>query len=124
MLDLTKFQTRLEEQLITITAELNTIGHHNELTDDWEAKPDTEELSEADINTEADAVEDYNERLSTLATLETEYRDIKRALKKITDGTYGICEISGQPIEEARLEARPTARTESKHMHEEGQLPL
>lgn len=124
MLDLPKFQQRLEEQLKTITAELNTIGNHNPLTDDWEARPDTEDLSEADINTEADAIEDYNERLSTLATLETEYRDIKRALNKISNGTFGICEISGEPIEEARLEAKATARTSSKHMDEEGQLPL
>jgi RNA polymerase-binding transcription factor DksA len=124
MLDLPRFKNRLEEQLIAITAELNTIGNHNELTDDWETKPDTEELSEADINNEADAVEEYNERSSTLAALETEYRDIKRALGKIANGTYGICEISGTPIEEARLEIKPTARTGSKHMQQEGQLPL
>lgn len=124
MLDLPKFQLRLEAQLAQITSELNTIGYLNEATDNWEAKPDTEELSEADINNEADAVEEWNERRSTLATLETEYRDIKRALGKIINGTYGICEISGEPIEEARLEAKATARTSSKHMDEETQLPL
>jgi DnaK suppressor protein len=124
MLDLNKFQNRLEEQLTNITNELNTIGYLNETTDNWEAKPDTEETSDADINNEADAVEDWNERRSILASLETEYRDIKRALRKISDGTYGICEISGEPIEEARLEAKPTARTTSKRMDEEGQLPL
>ena len=124
MLNLPEFQARLEERLLTITAELNTIGYHDKQTDNWEAKPDTEELSEADNNNEADGVEEYNERRSTLAALEIEYRDIKRALRKIVDGTFGICEISKKPIEEARLQANPTARTESKYMNEEGQLPL
>jgi DnaK suppressor protein len=34
---------------------------------------------------------------------------ISRALEKITDGTYGICESCGQPIESARLKALPHA---------------
>ena len=35
--------------------------------------------------------------------------EIDRALTKIDDGTYGICEHCGQPIPEARLEALPYA---------------
>jgi DnaK suppressor protein len=35
--------------------------------------------------------------------------EIDRALAKIDDGTYGICEHCGQPIPEARLEALPYA---------------
>jgi DnaK suppressor protein len=34
---------------------------------------------------------------------------IARALDKIEDGTYGICESCGQPIEAARLKALPHA---------------
>lgn len=34
---------------------------------------------------------------------------IKKALQKIDDGTYGICEECGEPISEKRLEARPVA---------------
>ncbi len=33
---------------------------------------------------------------------------IEQALKRIEDGTYGICTVTGQPIEFARLEAIPT----------------
>ena len=29
------------------------------------------------------------------------------ALKKITDGTFGVCEICDEPIGKKRLEARP-----------------
>ncbi|MBI5286799.1 MAG: RNA polymerase-binding protein DksA [Deltaproteobacteria bacterium] len=32
---------------------------------------------------------------------------IKEALKRIDDGTYGICEVCGEGISEKRLEARP-----------------
>ena len=35
--------------------------------------------------------------------------EIDRALAKIEDGTYGVCERCGQPIPEARLEALPYA---------------
>ena len=33
---------------------------------------------------------------------------IETALKRIEEGTYGICVVTGQPIEYARLEAIPT----------------
>ena len=33
------------------------------------------------------------------------------ALDRLAAGTYGTCEVCGQPIAEGRLEVRPTART-------------
>lgn len=36
-------------------------------------------------------------------------RQINRALEKIEEGTYGICDISGDAIPEKRLEAIPYA---------------
>jgi RNA polymerase-binding transcription factor len=36
--------------------------------------------------------------------------DTVQALLRIKEGTYGICERCGQPIDERRLEALPTAR--------------
>jgi RNA polymerase-binding transcription factor DksA len=42
--------------------------------------------------------------------------DVKDALAKIDAGTYGICETSGEPIEEARLRANPAARTCMHHI--------
>lgn len=126
MTDFSQYKKRLEEQLATITEELRSIGIHDPQSDDWEAVPD-QELSgtgEADINTGADISEEVDERQSTLSDLEKEYRDIKRALKKIEDGTYGICEISGLPIEEKRLNIKPDARTCIAHMHDEYQLPI
>jgi RNA polymerase-binding protein DksA len=34
---------------------------------------------------------------------------IERALKRIDNGTFGVCEICGKPIEKARLKALPYA---------------
>lgn len=36
--------------------------------------------------------------------------DVERALGKMDDGTYGVCERCGKPISEARLEAMPATR--------------
>jgi DnaK suppressor protein len=36
--------------------------------------------------------------------------DIDQALQRIREGSYGICERCGRPIDERRLEAMPTAR--------------
>ena len=44
-------------------------------------------------------------------SIENNVRDllhkIDRALKRIDDGTYGICDICGKPIEKARVKALP-----------------
>lgn len=51
--------------------------------------------------------------LETRLALEKRVRDqlaeIEHALSKFEDGTYGLCDICGQPIDPARLEALPQA---------------
>ena len=37
--------------------------------------------------------------------------EVDAALGRLDDGTYGVCEVCGQDIPPARLEARPVART-------------
>jgi DnaK suppressor protein len=46
---------------------------------------------------------------------------VKEALKRIDDGTYGVCELCGEDISEKRLEARPvtTCCIECKKEEEE-----
>ncbi|MBI5809569.1 MAG: RNA polymerase-binding protein DksA [Deltaproteobacteria bacterium] len=46
---------------------------------------------------------------------------IKEAMARIDDGSYGICELCGEPISEKRLEARPvtTCCIECKKEEEE-----
>ena len=35
--------------------------------------------------------------------------EVRRARRRVADGTYGVCEVCGEPIPEGRLEARPWA---------------
>jgi DnaK suppressor protein len=48
---------------------------------------------------------------ATLAATRQRAAELKAALLRHDEGTYGICERCGRPIPPARLEARPDART-------------
>ena len=49
--------------------------------------------------------------LSILEQLEAELAELQAALARVDDGTYGIDEVTGEPIDPARLDAMPSART-------------
>lgn len=49
--------------------------------------------------------------LSILEELEAELAELEAALARIDDGTYGVDEVTGEPIAPERLEAIPAART-------------
>jgi DnaK suppressor protein len=51
----------------------------------------------------------YVDRLSVEGTLEKEIKDIEAALKRIGNGTYGICKYCNKDIGEARLNVRPSS---------------
>ncbi len=42
--------------------------------------------------------------------------EVDAAIERVATGSYGVCEMCGKPIDEARLEARPTARTCVQHV--------
>ncbi len=46
-----------------------------------------------------------------LASARRTCEDLRQALDRTAQGTYGRCEDCGERISDARLEARPTART-------------
>jgi RNA polymerase-binding transcription factor DksA len=46
-----------------------------------------------------------------LEQLERDLAEIEAALQRLDEGTYGVDEVSGDPIAPERLEAYPTART-------------
>lgn len=61
---------------------------------------------------QADQGTDDFDRTISLEVTTKEYqllRQIERALEKIDDDTYGICDVSGEEIPIARLEAVPYA---------------
>ncbi len=57
----------------------------------------------------ASEVATYSDNLTLEHTLETALRDVNSALKSIQDGTYGVCKYCKKPIDERRLQARPTS---------------
>lgn len=115
MNDTTALKNRLLEEKTQLEAELASIGRVNpDNPADWEAVP--QEGETADINVQADQIEEYEGNTAVLKQLETRHNDVLSALKKIEEGTYGACEICGAPIEEERLNALPEARTCMAHM--------
>jgi DnaK suppressor protein len=52
------------------------------------------------------------DRLSQVAVhdrLQHALSDVDTALRKLAEGSYGLCEVCGEPIGEGRLEVRPWA---------------
>jgi len=58
-------------------------------------------------------------------TVEVRLRNVERALQKIEEGTYGICDETGEPIPRGRLEAIPEAiyTVEVQQRHERERRP-
>lgn len=122
---MTDYTARLESMLEELTLELKAIGIHNpDNPSDWIAVPEGVDANEPDTDLVADVVEEWDERRALVATLERRYNDVTRALLKSRNGTFGICEICTQPIEGARLDANPAARTCKTHMNEEEALTV
>lgn len=112
------FKNKLEKEKQDLISKLQTIGRINpENPQDWEPIPGEQDDSPADTNDFADAISEYEENTALLKELETQLKDINDALKKIDEGKYGICEISGHEIEIDRLEANPSARTCKAHIN-------
>ncbi len=105
------YKAKLLEERRLLEVELSSMGRVDNTTGDWVATPEEQTTPEADENDLADRSEDFEERSSTLDVLNTRLEDINKAIEKMADGTYGICEICGKDIEEDRLEANPAART-------------
>lgn len=102
-----------------VEAELKTAGRLvNPETGNWEgAAPEMDTATpQAEKNEAADKIEEFEANRGITENLEARWKEIKHALEKMERGTYGICEVSGEPIEEERLLANPAARTCTKHL--------
>ncbi len=112
----------LETEKKLLESELENIGIKNpDNSEDWQAVPS--ERGEVDTRDEiAVRFDSFEEKQAAERSLEKRWRKVKLALEKIEKGEYGICEISGQPIEEDRLGANPAARTNKANMDKEEEL--
>ena len=103
--ELADLRIRLVEERVQLDTQLTTIE-----TDSFAS---TQSDSSGDVGLDdepADAGTATFEREKDLS-IENNVRDllhkIDRALKRMDDGTYGICDICGKPIEKARVKALP-----------------
>jgi len=114
--DIKNFKDLLLKEKEHLIGELDTVGSRNPNDpEDWEVKTDEMETMQADRNEVADRNEETVDNAGILNELEIRYNRVKRALGKIDSGTYGRCEVSGEPIPKERLEANPAALTTIEH---------
>lgn len=89
-----------------LETEKNKISH--ELTNNPETSGAFPEYGD-NLEDNAQEVTDFLSNKPVGMALERASRDIKSALKRLEDGTYGICKYCDKPIGENRLLARPTS---------------
>lgn len=95
------FKERLEEELDTVTTQM---GENTRA-------PREEDATATEKDELADKIEDLEEGQIENSALTARKAQIQKALDKISDGSYGVCEIGGEPIEAERLEADAAATT-------------
>ena len=90
-----------------------------------ESKSTLDELQQvslhmADLNDRASSETDHAIELRTRDRQRKLISKINSALERIDEGTYGFCEVTGDPIGVKRLEARPiaTLSLEAQEKHE------
>jgi DnaK suppressor protein len=98
---LEQLRAQLEEQRRSALAELEEYG----------ADPRSHQIAHIDVDGNfADSAAATAERSEILAFIESTRERLAQAetaLARMDEGTYGTCVDCGQPIPEARLEARP-----------------
>lgn len=117
-IDTKHFNEILTAELANLEKELATVGRKNpEHNGDWEAT-EKMDIDTADEDEVADSMNEFENNTAIVAQLETRLSEVKSALEKLEKGTFGVCEIGGEPIEGDRLEANPAAKTCKAHMND------
>ncbi len=103
-----KFKEQLEQMKTSLEADLAEVaekknGKNNSSTFSA-VYPEGGSNSEDD---NAKEISQYADELSLIGELETQLRDVVKALESVAKGTYGACKYCGQDIDLKRLEARP-----------------
>ena len=108
----------LEKELKLLEKELKSVGRVNpENPKDWEAMPpETSAEVGAEKEELAEKMDEYEGNTAILKQLEIKYNEVKEALARTYDGTFGHCDVCKKPIEEDRLSANPSAKTCKEHM--------
>jgi DnaK suppressor protein len=84
------------------------------------AQLQNDSIREPDVTDRASTETDWSIELRTRDRQRKLISKIEAALRRIEEGEYGYCEVTGEPISLARLEARPiaTMTVEAQERHE------
>lgn len=117
-MDKKKIKEKLESERDMLVEQLKDMGKMNPETGEWEAIPEELGYTESDQNDMADRFEEFESRSSMMKVLEPRLRNILTALKKINNDSFGYCLVCKKPIEQARMEANPAAKTCTEHLED------
>ncbi len=84
--------------------------HGKKVGDDWTGTAAGFEGNEPAEEDTADKLEELGTNVALVEELEKRYKEIREALKRISDGAYGVS-ASGEAIDIDRLRANPAATT-------------
>lgn len=104
---ITKIKKELEEKKKEVELELESFTKEDKHAKSKHMPSFTDLGSTNDDN--AKEIDIYSTNLSVSKVLESTLKDINATLKRIADGTYGICKYCGNEIPEKRLLARPAS---------------
>ena len=109
-IDLHQMKNRLEAKRDELRTNISG------LTEAHPVPTDPIEASQGPIEFEDIAVDflEIQEEQSVLVNEQALLTEVLQALKRIDDGTYGLCIVCGNPIPEKRLEAIPWAARDVK----------
>jgi RNA polymerase-binding transcription factor DksA len=102
-------QTALKAERAALEEELSTFGKKVG-EDDWDASSESEG-EEAAPEDAADNIEELATNAALVSDLEKRHKEIKNAMSRLGDGTYGLCDVCGEEIDLDRLDANPAAST-------------
>lgn len=115
--DTMSYRDALTKELKTLEGELSTVGRVNpDNPKDWEPTPAAMNVDRADSSEVAENISEYEEHTAVLKQLEIRYNEVKDALKRIDDASFGRCSVCNKEIETGRLDANPAATTCKEHM--------
>jgi RNA polymerase-binding transcription factor DksA len=114
-LDLNHYRSLLNAEQERLVSNLEKMAYQDDTNpDDW--VPIREDLNISNGESVeafelAEEIQEFESQTATVKELEARLNEVKAALERIEDGTYGIDEVDGSPIDEDRLHANPAARS-------------
>ena len=102
---------KLEEDKESLQGTLQRFAKENDkLKGDWKTVYPDFNPNESGLEEEADEVEEYSTLLKVEHALEIKLKNINRALGKMKEGNYGLCEKCGEEIPYEKLSLVPETK--------------